>query len=45
MERDPVSWDSLEALVADLAEQVRGEPDHHAVVTDRWVVDPFKGER
>jgi hypoxanthine phosphoribosyltransferase len=22
--------------------QVPGEPDHHAVVTDRWVVYPFK---
>src|SRR5213593_1917572 len=25
--------------------RVEGKPDHHAVVTDRWVLYPFKGER
>jgi uncharacterized protein len=25
--------------------RVSGEPDHHAVVTDRWVAYPFEGER
>jgi hypoxanthine phosphoribosyltransferase len=25
--------------------RVPGEPDHHVVATDKWVVYPFKGER